>query len=153
MWFLFYFQINALVNNNRKIFQLLFPIILLDTTQTPHFTSSATEEKKLTFTKNLQNYALFQSAGNRRKASELLDVTKEIITCLQSKLLWKPNLSVSLEQWESTCNYLSSATNNATININDVTVLRKALLCYLLSRSFNIVLSSLRTFSKIFNYH
>ena len=87
MWFLFYFQINALINNNMKILQLLFPVILLDTTQTPRLTSSATEEQKLTFTQNLQKYALFQSAGNHRNAAKMLDVTNEIITCFRSKLL------------------------------------------------------------------
>ena len=87
MLLLLYFQANALVNNNRKIFPLLFPIILFDTTGNPHLTSTATEEKRLKYTQNLKNYFLFQSKGNARKTAKMMEITNEIICCLQSKFL------------------------------------------------------------------
>ena len=87
MLLLLYFQANALVNNNRKIFPLLFPIILFDTTGNPHLTSTTTEEKRLKFTQNLKNYFLFQSEGNQRKTAKMMGITNEIICCLQSKFL------------------------------------------------------------------
>ena len=88
MMFLFYFQMTDLVNNNnRKLFLLLFQIILFDTSETPHLAITATEEKKLQSTQNLKNYFLFQSKGNERKTAKMMRITNKIICYLQSKLL------------------------------------------------------------------
>ena len=88
MMFLFYFQVTDLVkNNNRTLFLLLFPIILFDTTETPHLASTAIEEIKIRSMHDLQNYYLIQSAGNHGKAAEMLGLTNEIVGCFQSKLL------------------------------------------------------------------
>ena len=79
MLFLFYFQMNELVSKNRNIFLFYFPIILFDTTEAPHLASTAIEEHKLKFMQNLQNYFLFQSAGDHAKSSMMLGMANEMI--------------------------------------------------------------------------
>ena len=70
---------NELVNKNRNILMFFFPIILFDTTEAPHLASTAIEEHKLKFMQNLQNYFLFQSAGDHAKSSMMLGMANEMI--------------------------------------------------------------------------
>ena len=70
---------NELVNKNPVIFLFYFPIILFDTTKAPHLTSAATEGYKLKFIQNLENYFLFQSAGDHEKPSIMMGMANEMI--------------------------------------------------------------------------
>ena len=79
---LLYFQINELVNKNGDVWLFLFPIILFNATGTSHLTSTAIEEHQLKFMHNLQNYFLFQSRGDHKKAAKMLEGANEIICCL-----------------------------------------------------------------------